>query len=143
MLAPVVVAGTGYTVLEARDLAPRERLLLRLTGLPQPPLWARLQQRLADARFQRALAPSVLGAVLLGLLGFVLISRRRRLRVRPPGSGGPGEAAATSDRQTLVERIAGLDQLHAQGEVDEASYLEEREALKARLMEMADGERQP
>ena len=42
-----------------------------------------------------------------------------------------------------MERIAGLDQLHARGEVDEASYLEEREALKERLMEIAGGEGQP
>ena len=142
-LAPVVVAGTGYMVLEARDLAPRQRLLLRLTGLPQPPLWARLQARLANDDFQRALAPGVLGAVLLGLLGFVVIARRRRTRVRPPGSGGPVEPTTAGGRQTLVERIAGLDQLHAQGGVDEAGYLEEREALKARLMEMTGGEGQP
>jgi hypothetical protein len=139
-LPPVVVAGTGYTVLEARDLAPRDRLLLRLTGLSQPSLWARLQRSLGDARFQRGLAPGVLGAALLGLLGFVLISHRRRLWAHRPGSGG---SRGTSVRRTLVERIAALDQLRAEGGVGEASYLEEREELKTRLMAMTEGDERP
>ena len=131
-LLPVQVGSTRYSVLEARELAPRERLLLELTGLPQPPWWARLRTWVAANLFQRGVAPGILALVLVLVLAFA-VARGMRNRAGTPESGAGWE----EERRALIERIAHLDTQRSRGDVDDAAYQVERESLKAQLLEIA------
>jgi mono/diheme cytochrome c family protein len=78
------------------------------------------------------IAGLVIEIVLIGLVLYWILQRRRRKTAAPP------------NRQALIDglirQIAELDNLHEAGRVDEASYQGQRAQLKARLAELMENE---
>jgi len=106
---------------------------LRLTGLPQPSLGARLEKAITGGAFWKIAIPSAMGAVLALLL--LLGTLKPRLRAENPlGPAADGLDRAPADREATIREIATLDERFQQGEVAEADYLVERETLVYRAL---------
>jgi len=87
-----------------------------------------------------------LGLVLAGA-GWWLYTRRREMEPALAGAAGevdgaaPFAAAEGQSSDALLDEIMALDDLHASGKLPEAAYQERRAALKARLAEIIQAEK--
>ena len=160
-LAPRPPVGIGegvYRAWEARDVPVGPGVALRLEGLPQPGVMARVGSTLSGGSFWITAIPSAMGAALLALLALGLARRYRPVAaaesVPSPSEGGsgwgrtstsgvaeagveagsPDDDAPPSPRAALVARLAALDEQHQQGGMDEDDYLEQRAELVARAL---------
>ena len=125
--------GTSYRAWEGYDYMPGQGFSLRLTGLPQPSLGARLENSITSGTFWKIAIPSAMGAVLAFLL--LLGTLKPRLRAENAlGATLGGLDRAPADREATIREIATLDERFQQGEVAEADYLVERETLVARAL---------
>ena len=159
---PVDVGGESYSIWEASQLSPGERLLIEITDLPQPSLLQRVGDGLTDGPYLKVGIPAAVGLVLAGLLVYALtLKQRGNALAGEPGRGAtaairlnvaslagfsnnPG-GSAESERRSLVEAIARLDELFERGEITPADYRQPRQELKARLLRLAvtSGEEAP
>lgn len=132
-VTPVEQEGGSYRAWEGYDYQPGQGLTLRLTGLPQPSLGARLEKSISSGAFWKVAIPSAMGAVLVFLLLLGIL--KPRLRVETPmrsTSGGVDRAPvgpSPVDREAAIRQIASLDERFLEGDVAEADYLSERETL--------------
>ena len=148
-LPTVDVEGKAYRVWGTTQLNPGDRLSVEMSGLPRPAPLRRLGDVLTDGPYLKVGIPAALGLVLMGLLMYALVLGRAR---KGPAPGMAGEGTGTeslanaayppewspqAERRALTEVIAGLDQDFEQGGMTWAEYQERREALKARLRNMA------
>ena len=125
--------GKAYRAWEGYDYEPGDGLSLKLTGLPQPSLVARLERSITDGTFGKVAIPSAMGAVLAFLL--LLGTLKPRLRAEIPREDTyEGVDPAPVDREAAIREIAGLDERFQQGDVAEADYLSERETLVDRIL---------
>ncbi len=156
---PPVGIGEGvYRAWEARDVPAGPGVELRLEGLPQPGVMARVGSTLSGGGFWITAIPSAMGAALLALLALGLARRYRPVaaaesvpshsgigleRGRTPTSeipeagavaGSPDDDAPPSQRAALVSRLAALDEQYQQDGMDEDDYLEQRAELVARAL---------
>ena len=125
--------GTSYRAWEGYDYKPGQGLSLRITGLPQPSLGARLEKSITDGTFWKIAIPIAMGAVLAFLL--LLGTLKPRLRVDNAlgfTSGDPDRAPA--DREATIREIATLDERFQLGDVAEADYQAQRETLVYRAL---------
>lgn len=130
--------GNSYRAWEGYDYGPGQGLSLRLTGLPQPSLGARLENSISSGEFWKVAIPITMGAVLAIFL--LLGSLKPRFRAEIPLGPATGAENPTPADQALVVReaaireIADLDERFQRGDVAEADYLVEREPLVDRAL---------
>jgi hypothetical protein len=118
--------GQAYLDLNGRDLPAGEVLSVHFGGLQ-----SLARQSATPGAAQSRLDPRwlALGLAALALAGgFIYPSLRRSRRVAPVEA--PGEPAAAR----LLQAIADLDDAFEAGEVDEASYRQQRQALKSEAL---------
>lgn len=125
--------GKTYRAWEGYDYEPGQGLSLRLTGLPQPSLGARLEKSISNGTFWKIAIPSAMGAVLAFLL--ILGTLRPHFRAEIPlGSTSDAGDTVPIDRETTIREIAYLDERFQQGDVAEADYQAERKSLVDRAL---------
>ena len=108
---PVGIQEAVYRAWEGRDLPAGQGVELRLAGLPQPGVLARIGGALSGGGFWLTAIPSAMGAALLGLLLVGLIRRGRpaaaysdggddgEIRGDGGGSGAERQGAGGGDRR--------------------------------------------
>lgn len=132
---PVGIQEGVYRAWEGRDIPAGPGVQLRLDGLPQPGLPARIGGTLSGAGFWLAAIPSAMGAALLALLVLGLLRRNRPAAAYPAGGGGNDVAAIAPDagarRRALVASIAALDDRYQRGDLEESDYRAQRAELAA------------
>jgi len=139
----VDIGGIDYTSWELNDLVPGGRVSLRVSGLPSISWWGRAGETLTEGGLLKIWIPITLVVVLLALLCIGLIASYKRARLLPSGQGSretqPGsvEDVGNMDEDQLVQRIADLDDLYAQGDMPDSEYKAVREAAKGRLLRLA------
>ena len=114
------IGETTYRVWSIPNLSQRTSLDIELSGLPQPSLWQRASNAVEN---NHLLVIGIPALVAIALCLILIYSLRRRAHT----------PAANSDTQLLVNEIARLDNLHADGRLDESEYRQRRQALKQRL----------
>lgn len=125
--------GATYRAWEGYDYEPGQGLSVRLTGLPQPSLGARLEKSITGGDLWKVAIPSALGAALAVLLLLGALRPRWKAETsQGPAIGSTGSAPA--DREAAVREIAALDQRFQQGDMVEEDYTAEREALVDRAL---------
>ena len=125
--------GTSYRAWEGYDYKPGQGLSLRITGLPQPSLGARLEKSITDGTFWKIAIPIAMGAV----LAFLLLLGTLKPRLRAENALGPtlgGQDRPPADREATIREIATLDERFQLGDVVEADYQAQRETLVYRAL---------
>ena len=141
---PVGIQEAVYRAWEGRDIPAGQGVGLRLEGLPQPGILARIGGTLSGGGFWLTAIPAAMGAALLGLL---LVGLARRGRPAAAYSGG-GDGAIPPDsggesgleRRGAVAAIAALDDSYARGELDESDYRARRGELAVRALGSGAGD---
>ena len=129
--AEVVEIGENrYQRLMASDMPRGSRVLLQLSGLPQPSFGERFSRLIRQVRLEYA-AVAGLGTLMLSLIAYALW--RRGAPGPLPAPYQPGGDRADSEKGHLVRQIAELDESFESGAVAEVQYRRRREALAARL----------
>ena len=143
---PVGIQEEVYRAWEGRGIPPGPGVELRMDGLPQPGVPARIGAVLSGSSFWLTAIPSALGAVLLALLALGLVRRYRPAPVFDQGADGtiPAPSPAPSrveagwgpspQRSAIVSALAALDNRYQDGELEEADYLAQRGELVARAL---------
>ena len=140
---PVGIQEAVYRAWEGRDIPAGQGVGLRLEGLPQPGVLARVGGALSGGGFWLTAIPAAMGAALLGLLLVGLVRRGQPAAAYsgggdgaiPPDSGGDG-----LERRGAVAAIAALDDSYERGELDESEYRERRGELAARALGLGAGD---
>ena len=140
---PVGIQEAVYRAWEGRDLPAGQGVELRLEGMPQPGVLARIGGTLSGGGFWLAAIPSAMGAALLGLL-LMGLARRGRPAAAYSGGGDDGEirgdgGGSGAERQGVVAAIAALDDSYERGELDESEYRARRGDLAARALGLGAG----
>ncbi len=117
---PTSIGETTYRVWSIPNLSQRASLNIELSGLPQPSLWQRTSSAVEDNHLLVIGIPAI---VAISLFLVLLYSLRRRAPA----------AASNSDTRLLIDEIARLDNLHADGHLDELEYRERRQGIKQKL----------
>ena len=126
----VEIGDNRYQLLMASDLPRGSRVLLQLSGLPQPSFGERFSRLVRQVRLEYA-AVTGLGTLMLSLIAYALW---RRSAARPlPALGHPPVDPVDAEQGRLVREIAELDEGFESGTVAEVPYRRRREALTARL----------
>jgi hypothetical protein len=123
----VISTGTGnlggqeFQVYTANELAKGTNVSVKLSGLPSVGG--------ATGGQQTVITLGALAIAVLGGLGIYIARFRKPLAIPA--------LSPTEERQELVQHLAELDQMLADGDLDEATYESKRAAGKARLLELA------
>ncbi len=143
MVETVDIGGITYTSWELNDVVPGGRVSLRVSGLPAISWWSRAGETLTEGGLLKIWIPITLVVVLLSLLSIGLIASYKRAGMPASGEIGHGTVQGymveveALDEDRLVQRIADLDDLYAQGNLGENEYRETRQAAKERLLRLA------
>lgn len=124
------IGETTYRVWSIPDLGQRTSLDIELSGLPQPSLWQRTSSIVED---NQVIVIAIPALVTITLCLILLYSLRHRAQTTVPNS----------DTQLLINEIARLDNLHADGRIDESEYRQKRQALKQKLRSAIEYEQPP
>ena len=139
----VDIGGITYTSWELNDLVPGGRVSLRVSGLPNISWWSRAGETLTEGGLLKIWIPVTLVVVLLSLLSIGLIASYKRAGMSASGAIGQDtlqgyvEEVEGFDEDQLVQSIADLDDLYAQGGIAEGEYRQVRGAAKVRLLRLA------
>ncbi len=137
---PVGIGDQVYRAWEVRDVPAGPGVDIRLDGLPQPGVTARVGRTLSGGPFWMTAIPSATGAALLALL-VLGIFRRYRPAVSKAGleltrseadNAHAIEARPLSphpQRAEAVASLAALDERYLRGDVEEDDYLQQRAGL--------------
>lgn len=127
------LGGRPFRQYVAGSVSPGSEVRFRLTGLPAP--------MFGRPRDLGLLVAGLGAALLLGFLGFTVWRRRSQPAATASSASvlaGPvGFLAGSTERLTLVEAIARLDEQFAAGELDDDAYDAERAKQKARLLALS------
>ena len=121
-----------FRVWEARGFELGQGTVLELSNLPQPGLASRLQKSITDGTFWKAAIPGAVGVILALLLLFGAFKAPRRAS----SAGGTSSDDLDRDlaqREALVREVASLDEEFQRGNLTEADYHHQREALITRI----------
>ena len=133
--SPVGIQEDVYRAWEARDIPAGPGVELRLDGLPQPGVFARIGAELSGSSFWLAAIPSVMGAVLLALLTLGMVRRYRPAVVSDAAlSPSEGDSDVSPQRPAIISALALLDERFQAGELNETDYLDQRSGLVARAL---------
>ena len=132
--SPVDLGGQEYMAWEASNLPPAARFNIGLDGLPQPSLGSRIKEGITDGPYLTAALPALVGAVMLAILAYVIIGKRRNDALA--GMDGDEASGPELDRTGLVREIAELDDLYDAGGIDLEEYNARRDELKTLLTQM-------
>ena len=127
-LGTATVNDRNLQLLEGTGLPKGTRLELRLTGLPEPTLFSRLQGY-AARWYLTAGVPGLAALVLGSILAATLLRRRRREPAAPDHD--PGLL-----RQALFRQIAELDTQFDSHAISRRRYGLRRQGLKRQLLEL-------
>jgi hypothetical protein len=146
-----IIQGMPYRVWNGTNLAAGTQIAAEISnalavGDVDPRLFAEEQTEVgvttaastsSAAEPLEPMVPLVLGGLLaLGLAGVFVWSMRND---RPAHT----RQRLAADRDELIGRIADLDDSHARGEIDDATWASERAALKRELLDVANQLRAP
>ena len=115
------IGDISYRVWSAPNLPQRAALSIELTGLPQPSFWQRTTAAVEDNHILIIGFPSL---VAIALVIFLFSTLRR--------SPTPSHDTSVST-QAIIDRIARLDILHEEGQLDDSEYRNRRQGLKEQL----------
>ena len=87
---PIDLGGQEYMVWEASNLPAAARFNIGLDGLPRPSLGSRIREGITDGPYLKAALPALVGAVMAGILAYVIIGKRRNA-----GLAGAGHTRGT------------------------------------------------
>ena len=127
--SPVDLAGQEYMAWEASNLPAAARFNIVLDGLPRPSLGSRIREGITDGPYLKAALPALVGAVMAGLLAYVIIGKRRNAGLA--GAGAEEGPDPELDRAGLVREIAMLDDLYESGGIELDEYNVKRDELKS------------
>jgi len=130
----VEVEDVTYRVWEQRGIEPGQGVALKLTGLPEPGLGARLGKAVTDGTFWQVAIPIALGAVFAALL-LLGVLRPGRFAVEPGAATVDGRSRDPAGREAIVREIASLDERFQSGDVAENHYRQRRESLVSQILE--------
>jgi mono/diheme cytochrome c family protein len=119
---PQVIQGQTYQQFSGGLIAAGQTLALRLT----PPRAA------VDPKLAAGIAILLVGVAVVGYG----VWRTRAQQEQPSRDIRPARKAAPADREALIDQIAALDDAFEAGEIEEARYRKQREALKARAVRL-------
>ncbi|MBI2873280.1 MAG: hypothetical protein HYY00_08855 [Chloroflexi bacterium] len=129
----VSMGATDYLSFRATGLRQGDRVEIRLERLPASSPLLRLWRAL-ERTTGRILLPVALGLGLAALAVYGLVSRR-------PAEGSLPQAAAPTDRASLVAALADLDDRFSTHSIGQQEYRAQRETLKDRLLRLELGQR--
>ena len=115
------VGDRTFVMLESENIPVDGRLRFAITGLPQPSLMQRVERIGKSDGFQRGVLPGLAGLVLVGLLGFTLVRRRRSPTYKDDGED--------TIHDELIIAIATLDERFEAGDIEEEAYRQQRATL--------------
>ncbi|HVA24420.1 MAG TPA: hypothetical protein VMW62_08505 [Chloroflexota bacterium] len=118
------IGGKQYQLLAASNLQPGSKIDLRFSGLPGINPFSQLAQPSTLPWLA-----SVLGLIVLGLMGWYVRDRRRA----PAAAAAPDHQGLESERRELLIALARLDDRHDAGAVSEQDYRAQRDEQKAEL----------
>ena len=126
------IEGSEFRVWEEKGFEPGQGTVLELTNLPQPGLASRLQKSISDGTFWKVAIPGAVGVILVLLLLFGAFKAPRRA-VSPVGTSNDRLDSDLAQREALVREVASLDEEFQRGNVTEAEYHHQRDALITRI----------
>jgi hypothetical protein len=100
------------------NIAPQQRLVFGVTGLPQASLWAR-RARIAVGAVALLLVFWALFVIFVGRQG--------------PRSSDPILAALEAERELLLQQMVKLETEHRHNKIDEKPYKKNRDRLSSKL----------
>lgn len=130
------VESSLYRVWQGQDFAPGQGLVVELTNLPQPSLFARLGRSVTSSGFWIVAIPLMVGAALFVALLYGCFWPGRPVSVSERLVHLPTNGNATH-REILVWEMAVLDEKFQQGQVPEAEYQAKRLELKDQIIDAA------
>ena len=129
---PVAIGDEIYRAWEARDVPAGPGVEIRLDGLPQPGIPARLGATLSGGQFWITAIPSAMGVILFVLLVLGLL-RRYRPEPAAAGTGGSPDAGSPAPSPTrraeVVANLAALDEQYHRGAIEANAYFRRRASL--------------
>ncbi len=114
----------SFKVFENISIAPNQRLVFRMTGLPQPPAWK------AWLRLGAGLV--VVGFLAWGGVG-ILIARRRAFALAAGGSAGARPVDLEKKRERLLDQLVQLETQKRKKKITDAHYEKTRDKLMKQL----------
>lgn len=135
-ISSIDIDGSEFRVWEERGFEPGQGTVLELTGLPQPGLASRLQKSITDGTFWKVAIPGAVGVILALLLLFGAFKAPRPVS-SPVGASSDEIDRDMAQREGLVREVASLDEEFQRGNVAEAEYHYQREALITRIRRSA------
>ena len=132
-ISPVDIEGSAFRAWEGRGFEPGQGIVLELTNLPQPGLATRFQKSITDGTFWKIAIPGAFGVILAALLLFGILKGPWR-ETAPLGVNNEELSLDHALRDALVQEVASLDEQFQQGDVAEAEYHHQREALVTRIL---------
>ena len=129
----VEIERSKFRAWEERGVEPGQGTQLELTNLPQPGLGSRLQKSITGGAFWKVAIPGAVGVILALLLLYGAFKAPRRT-APPEGASSDELDRGLAQREALVREVASLDEEFQRGNVNEAEYHRQREALITRIL---------
>ena len=143
------VVEMSFEVWEAYELAPGTRMDMEIRDLPQPSLIRRVGDTLTDEPYLKIGLPGAVGLIAAVVLVYSLAYRRPKSApataaavsvaddLANGGSLDTPQRGRGSQRSSIVEAIARLDDLFQRRGIVEGAYRRRRQELKATLLQMS------
>ena len=138
-----------FEVWEAYQLAPGTRMDIEIRDLPQPSLIRRVGDTLTDGPYLKIGLPGAVSLIVAVVLVYSLVYRRPKPAPATATTASVSDVSALgetidrpqggrgSHRNSIVEAIAGLDDLFQRRGITEGDYRRRRQELKATLLQMS------
>ena len=129
------IEGAVFNVWSGQEIPPGQGVQLQLGNLPQPSSWQRFTAWIGNTALWLVVIPCTLGAALAAVLVYGAIRHPLPAAIDlplPPTANLP--IHYTPEGRRLFGEIATLDHRFQQGNLPEAEYRPQRDALKADLL---------
>ena len=120
------IGGSQYQVIEATGVERDTRVTIHLTGLPRAVLLDHVIHGVKTMPYE-LVAPVALGALMLAILSFALLHRKRQAL-------GGSTMTVQAQRSALVRSLDALEAERARSEISEETYSRARRQLVSRLV---------
>ena len=120
------IGGSQYQVIETVGVERDTRVTIHLTGLPRAVFWDHVIHRVKTMPYE-LVAPVALGVLMLAILSFVLLYRKRQIL-------GGSTMAVQPQRMELIRRLDDLEDERNRSQISEETYGRVRRQLVSRLV---------